>query len=109
MRLTKKQQELLSRTAGRRYRMSKLEGRRAPASDWGPCAIRGNHPLPRSFVTFEKEDKKTYAVMMVHQTIGDTNCDCESRAPAETVEHNEDYSEIVLTATYGRITYTEIK
>lgn len=109
MRLTKKQNALLSRTAGRRYRIAKLEGRRDPSSDWRERELRGNQLLPRSFVTFGKEEKKNYAVLMVHYTINFAKCDCESWATAETVEHNEDYSEIVLTGPYGRLTYSEIK
>jgi hypothetical protein len=105
-----KQQELLSRTAGRRYRIFKLEGRRDPLGDWtSSIKLHPNHLLPRSFTTFQKEDGKVYAVLTRHETINGTEYDCASFAPAQEIEHNDDYSEVVLTGPYGRLTYQEIK
>lgn len=109
MKLTKKQQELLSRTAGRLYSITKFEGRSSPDHLWRAHPLRGNQILPRQWVTFVREDKKPYAVLMVIQTVNGTKCDCESMAPAAEIAHNENFSEIVLTGPYGRLTYTEIK
>jgi hypothetical protein len=104
---TKTQRDLVSRTAGRKYRITKLEGRRT--GDWYDCPLKGNQILPRSLVGFTKENSQTYAIWMVYRETNGVNCNCESTAPAGKVDVNADASEIVLTGSYGRLTYQEIK
>lgn len=107
MKLNKKLQALADGLQGKTYKIVLLEGRKSLSDPWEAVPLRGNQLIPRSFFRFSKEEGKNHAIWKFEEprTPGEH---AVSYALFEEITHSADFRQVVLTATYGRLTYQQV-